>query len=391
MWKYVGQRLKDTTEVTCPLLKNLRSTFSTYNDNTKQDTSPKDEYKNANNGRVCHIWKYFDTNDKSNKAVSKASAEVEIPYILQKSYEKQKQKQHEAFHGSMDISQWLQWSAAILGTFHFGQMICLYSRRRQNMKRWHNIEQVLSDRTLRQTLEKFYQSQHQRSWVPTNDAHHWYDADQMRGLRALRGLRQLLPLVPVTNDHLIPKPIDTNTPFASVAAAATQTTRTRTDISLAADNLIATLGSIEFRLGMQNLRANQPEIAVAHLKLATTHHHPEATFNLGLCYETGHGIQKNMKSAMECYRIAAGLGNKKAMYNLGVFYVHGRGGLKKNIEAARACFQAAEKKGSRRAKAALRVPEKPVTPNDDEIVWKSNDLIANKLSAVNQHHAACIV
>lgn len=150
------------------------------------------------------------------------------------------------------------------------------------------------------------------------------------------------------------------------------------------------MGSIEFRLGMQNLRANEPKIAVSHLKLATTHQHPEATFNLGLCYETGVGVEKNMKNAMECYRLAAALGNKKAMYNLGVFYVHGRGGLKRNMDAARACFQAAEKLGSRRAKSALRLPEKPVKSND-EIVWKSNDLIAHKLSTVNQHHATSIV
>lgn len=98
-------------------------------------------------------------------------------------------------------------------------MVCFYSRRRQNMKRWHHMEQILSDRTLRQTLEKFNRYQYQRSWVPSNDGHHWYDADQMRGLRALYSL------VPVTNDHLIPNSIETSTPFASVAAAATQTTR----------------------------------------------------------------------------------------------------------------------------------------------------------------------
>lgn len=98
-------------------------------------------------------------------------------------------------------------------------MICFYSRRRQNIKRWHHIEQILSDRTLQQTLDRYYQTEHGRSWVPSNDDHHWYDADQMRGMRAL------LSVVPVTNEHLIPNTTETNTPLASVAAAATQTTR----------------------------------------------------------------------------------------------------------------------------------------------------------------------
>lgn len=141
---------------------------------------------------------------------------------------------------------------------------------------------------------------------------------------------------------------------------------------------------------MQNLRANEPEIAVSHLKLATTHRHPEATFNLGVCYESGVGIEKNMKSAMECYRAAASLGHKKAMYNLGIFYVHGRGGLKKNRAAAIACFEAAEKMGLRQAKKALSLLEVP-SKTDEEIIWKSNNLIANKLSASHQRRESSVI
>lgn len=134
---------------------------------------------------------------------------------------------------------------------------------------------------------------------------------------------------------------------------------------------------------MQNLQANEPEVAVSHLKLATTHRHPEGTFNLGVCYEMGIGIDKSMRNAMECYRLAANLGHKKAMYNLGVFYVHGRGGLKKNHVAARACFDAANKLGLRQAQIAVSIPERPVK-KDEEIFWKSNDMISNRLGAVNQ-------
>lgn len=156
----------------------------------------------------------------------------------------------------------------------------------------------------------------------------------------------------------------------------------RTDVSVAADYLISTLGDIEFRLAKQNFRANEHESGVSHLKLATSHGHPEATFNLGICYERGMGIEKNMKNAMECYRTAAGLGHKDAMYNLGVFYVHGLGGLVKNRRAARACFEAAEKTGSTQAQKLLRLPEKPVK-QDKEIDWKSYDLMENKMSALD--------
>lgn len=163
-----------------------------------------------------------------------------------------------------------------------------------------------------------------------------------------------------------------------------------TAFSQAVDNLVATLGSIEFRLGMQNFRANEPEIAVSHLKLATTHRHPQATFNLGICYELGIGVEKNMKNAMECYRSAAGLGHKTAMYNLGIFYVHGRGGLKKNQEAARACFEAADKMGLIQARKALKLPEKPIK-KDEEIHWKSKDLIADRLSTVRHRRESSVI
>lgn len=164
----------------------------------------------------------------------------------------------------------------------------------------------------------------------------------------------------------------------------------RTDVSLAADYLISTLGDIEFRLAKQNFRANELESGVSHLKVATTHRHPEATFNLGICYETGTGIQQNMKNAMECYRTAAGLGHKDAMFNLGIFYVRGLGGLVKNRKAARACFEAAKKSGSTRAQKLLRLPETPVK-QDKEIDWKSYDLIENKISALDLSDQRAIV
>lgn len=160
------------------------------------------------------------------------------------------------------------------------------------------------------------------------------------------------------------------------------------EISLAVENLVATLGRIEFQLGMQNMRADQPEVAVSHLKLATTHRHPEATFNLGVCYELGIGIDKNMKNAMECYRASAALGHKKAMYNLGIFYVHGRGGLKKNREAARACFETAAKMGLRQAKHALRIPEQPIVKRDTQ--WKSNRLTDTLLNAVQTRESSSV-
>ena len=66
--------------------------------------------------------------------------------------------------------------------------------------------------------------------------------------------------------------------------------------------MLATLGNIEFKLALQNIEADELTTAASHFKLATSHHHPGATFNLGVCYELGIGVQKDLKNAVECYR-----------------------------------------------------------------------------------------
>lgn len=97
-----------------------------------------------------------------------------------------------------------------------------------------------------------------------------------------------------------------------------------------------------------------------------------------------------MKYAMQCYRTAAGLGHKGAMYNLGVFYVHGLGGLVKNRHAARACFEAAGKIGLTRAQKMLSLPEEPVK-KDEEVSWKSYDLIERKFEGPDVSAARAII
>lgn len=80
----------------------------------------------------------------------------------------------------------------------------------------------------------------------------------------------------------------------------------------AAKTLLMVLGDIEYQLGVQNIKAGQYETAVSHLKLGTSHSNSGATFNLGLCYEQGLGVSKDLKMAMECYQVASSMGHPKA-------------------------------------------------------------------------------
>lgn len=124
-------------------------------------------------------------------------------------------------------------------------------------------------------------------------------------------------------------------------------------INDAARELQKTLGQIEFELGVKAAGLGDYTQSVSHFKLATAHEHSGATFNLGICFEQGIGIKQDMNLAMECYDAASRLGHPKAMYNLGVFYASGLGGLRKNKKLARRCFEAAAQLGVIEAKTAL--------------------------------------
>lgn len=53
--------------------------------------------------------------------------------------------------------------------------------------------------------------------------------------------------------------------------------------------------------------------------------------------------------------MAASMGHPKAIYNLGIFYVRGLGGLTRNRMAAAECFKMASKLGIVEAKQALEM------------------------------------
>lgn len=146
--------------------------------------------------------------------------------------------------------------------------------------------------------------------------------------------------------------------FASSSSSQrSKSDRSSSSLDSAVADFSFTIGEIEYQFAAQDLKAEQYKSAVDHLKLATTHHHPAATFNLGLCYERGLGVNKDLRMAMQCYSLASALGHPKAMYNLGVFYVRGIGGLRRSKKAARECFDSAARLGQKEAQLALELHE----------------------------------
>ncbi len=68
-------------------------------------------------------------------------------------------------------------------------------------------------------------------------------------------------------------------------------------------------------------------------RAATTQNHSAAQFNLGVLYEHGEGVQKDLNAAVQWYEKAAQQNNVKAQYNLGYLLLEGFG-VPKNPVAA---------------------------------------------------------
>ncbi len=77
-----------------------------------------------------------------------------------------------------------------------------------------------------------------------------------------------------------------------------------------------------------------------------------AQFLLGACYESGEGVELDMKEAVKWYRKAAEQGHAEAQFNLGVCYNNGEG-VEKDSTKAVEWFQKAAANGNEKAEAAL--------------------------------------
>ena len=79
----------------------------------------------------------------------------------------------------------------------------------------------------------------------------------------------------------------------------------------------------------------------------------KAQYNLGVCYETGRGVEQDIKKAVELFRKAADQGHAMAQYNLGHCYRTGEG-VEKDIKKAAEWYRKAADQGYEPAKATLK-------------------------------------
>ena len=105
--------------------------------------------------------------------------------------------------------------------------------------------------------------------------------------------------------------------------------------------------------GVKAYNAKNYTEAVRLYRIAAEQGYADAQCNLGYCYETGLGVEKDPKEAVKWYRKAAEQGFARAQYNLGLCYEYGTGVEKNPTEAVKWYRKAAEQ-GYERAKSALQ-------------------------------------
>ena len=66
-------------------------------------------------------------------------------------------------------------------------------------------------------------------------------------------------------------------------------------------------------------------------KLAAEQGHAHAQYNLGLMYNYGRGVPKNLVEAFKWYKIAAEQGDMNAQFRLALAYQYGEGVIQDNI------------------------------------------------------------
>lgn len=338
MWKYVSRRVKDTLERTCNVLDVSRTSFC---------SSPqKSEEAVSSDGRVV-LYKRRAGGLSWFRDAGRFSGKDEEQEAGQERQERERLRYQEGLAQSWLSA--LTWSSAIVCGWYTSQYMCL---RRKRMGWTPMDRQCVYSNLLVNTTRSLHTN------VTSRIA---YAAPP-----TMSSIGSLLQNVnhPMMNDvdevdHGPAQKTTTNRKTSSVGSwgfhsnGSSSTSSNSSTLDSAVAEFSFTIGEIEYQFAVQDLVAENYKSAVNHLKLATTHHHPSATFNLGLCYERGLGVPRDLKMAMHCYTVASSMGHAKAMYNLGVLYVQGKGGLKRSRKAARECFDSAARLGQPEAQLAL--------------------------------------
>lgn len=124
----------------------------------------------------------------------------------------------------------------------------------------------------------------------------------------------------------------------------------------AAENLAqiqkALAAAVDNKVGVKHMESGNKKLAATYFLKSAKLGNRTSMFNMGICYEMGLGVEKDLTQAALFYRTAAEKGHPTAIYNLGVFHMYGLGGIVKDLYHAQELFKYAASLGQREAKEA---------------------------------------
>lgn len=102
---------------------------------------------------------------------------------------------------------------------------------------------------------------------------------------------------------------------------------------------------IDVRYGQSGVESNVQnyEAAASWFRKSSDQGNLNAQYNLGVCFENGLGVTRDLREAAKCYFSAAAAGYADAQYNLGVCYANGIGVREDFAESGRWYIRAAER------------------------------------------------
>lgn len=78
-------------------------------------------------------------------------------------------------------------------------------------------------------------------------------------------------------------------------------------------------------IGLESAKSGRLETAFSCFLTAAQHHYSKAQFNVGVCYERGRGVQRDLRKALHYYRCAAADGHRQAQYRCAKLLLNSRG------------------------------------------------------------------
>uniref|UniRef100_M3XHD5 DAP3 binding cell death enhancer 1 n=1 Tax=Latimeria chalumnae TaxID=7897 RepID=M3XHD5_LATCH len=140
-------------------------------------------------------------------------------------------------------------------------------------------------------------------------------------------------------------------------------------------------------LGLQNVHASEYEMAFSYFMMAAKQGYSKAQYNVGVCFERGSGVPKDLWKAAWYYRLAAAQGHSMAQYRYAKYLLHHKTGSDiTDAQEAIALLEQAAGVGLKEAQAYLGVLYMKAPHQDEQKAVTYLKMAAESGDSQSQYH-----